>query len=366
MTETEALLVLNAIPGLGNMRIRKLLEYFGSASKIVSLQEKDLVNILPHLVIQQFVSFDKDQFLRKEMDIILKNHVEVITFQDESYPQLLKEIPDSPVILYVRGEIPHEPSLAMVGSRKATIYGMSVAGKFSQRLSELGLAIVSGMAKGIDTFAHQGTLKAKGKTMAVLGCGLTHIYPPDNKGLFFKIIEEGAVISEFPMTMPPLAINFPRRNRIISGLSLGVVVVEASLNSGALITAHCALEQGREVFAIPANIDHPNSRGVCQLIQQGAKLVSCVEDILEELTVPLKSSLSEIEKDISKVNLDSTKDNLSENEQSVYHCIPGEPIFIDELAARCHKTISDVLNIVLHLEIKHLVKQLPGKYFVRN
>lgn len=373
MTDWEALLILNAIPGLGNARITKLVEHFGSVGKVLSVQKTDLMTaqIIPQDVAKNIVDFDKDAFLSQETALIKKHGVDVLTIYDEGYPKQLKEIPDAPVVFYVKGQIPEDKGLviAVVGSRKASIYGITVTSEFSGRLAELGVTVVSGMARGIDTAAHQGALKAHGLTVAVLGCGLSHIYPKENEKLMEEITQNGAVISEFPMDTPPFANNFPRRNRIIAGLSLGVLVVEAREKSGALITADFALEQGREVYAIPGKIDNPSTKGVHNLIKQGAKLATCVEDILEDLEPRITASLRNrtqgldsmaptgASKDIGQ----GTRSDLTEGEQLIYNHLNDRPVHIDELMAR----YPSAAVVLLQLEMKRLVQQLPGKMFKR-
>jgi DNA processing protein len=368
MTEKDALIILNAVPGITNLRIRKLLECFGSAKNVFTLNAKDPVikSILPEACIRNIFQFPRDAFLEKEHRLIADYGIQIVTSDDSFFPELLKEIPDAPVLLYVKGAISQDQnlSIAVVGSRRASVYGISIAEKFSMRLAELGVAIVSGMARGIDTAAHRGCLNARGKTFAVLGCGLSNIYPPENKELMNRVSANGAVISEFPMTMEPMAYNFPRRNRIISGLSLGVIVVEASARSGALITSRFALEQGKEVFAVPGKIDHPNSQGVNSLIKQGAKLVSCIEDVLEELSPRLRGILSTSEE--KKTPAAACDNNLSGKEKDVYSCIDKKPIYIDELVGRCGETINKIAAILLKLELKHFIRQLPGRYYVKQ
>ena len=369
MTELDALMVLNAVPGLGSARIKKLLDQYGSAQRIFSLSESALMadRIIPANVIQNIFHFPKDNFLKNEYNLITPKDIKIITLKDENYPVNLREIAGAPVILYVQGRIPQDNklSVAIVGSRQASLYGITVAEQFAARLAELGLTIVSGMARGIDTAAHRAALRAKGSTMAVMGCGLAHIYPPENKDLYRNIVEHGAVISEFPMETPPAGNNFPARNRIISGLSLGVVVVEAALKSGALITADFALEQGREVFAIPGKVDNPNSRGVHNLIKQGAKLATCVEDILEEIEPQLSPCLKEQKKFEDIQEAPEIPAHLSDNEKLVYQYIKNQPVHIDALAEMCHVGISILASVLFQLEIKKLVRQLPGKMFVR-
>src|SRR3989338_4704992 len=368
MSELDALLILNAVPGVGNATIRKLLEYYGSAQKVLSLTENDLAadQVVSGKLAAAIARFSKEQFLVKELALIAQHGVCVLTFHDEEYPASLREIADSPVVLYAKGRLPENLplSIAVVGSRGASLYGMSIAGQWSARLAEVGFTIVSGMARGIDTAAHTGALKARGQTVAVLGCGLTHIYPPENKRLSDSIAVRGALVSEFAMETLPMPYNFPRRNRIISGLSMGVVVVEAAAKSGALITADFALEQGREVYAVPGKIDSPTSKGVHGLIKQGAKLVSCVEDILEDIHPRL---LQEVH---ASVVLPEIKEpvalgSLSESEHQVYGFISDRPVHIDQLIDRCGTDALRVTVVLSCLELKHLVKQLPGKLFVR-
>lgn len=251
MTNLENLLTLNAIPELGSIRIKKLLECFGSAEKIFSVSLCALRRVEGiSLKIAQDILRKKNKIdIEEELNLAKKNDIKIISIQDKDYPESLKNIYDPPIILYVKGTLLEKDNLAIavVGSRRASIYGLTCAEKFALQLSELGITVISGMARGVDSASHRGALKAKGRTIAVLGSGLLNIYPAENKKLFEEISHNGAVISEFPLNTKPFAGNFPRRNRIISGLSLGVIVVEASRNSGALITADLALEQGREV-----------------------------------------------------------------------------------------------------------------------
>ncbi len=365
MNERDGLLLLNAIPGIGNAGIRKMLTYYGSARKILSLSEMDLASdsIISSKAIRNIIDFPKDTFLKAEISRIDRARVKVVTWVDDDYPESLREIADAPIILYIKGNLPTEDFLpiAIIGSRRASFYGISTASKFSARLAELGFTVVSGMARGIDTAAHKGALRVGGKTVAILGSGLANIYPPENRKLFGEISESGAIISEFPMETAPIAYNFPRRNRIISGLSRGVIVVEAAQRSGALITADFALEQGREVFAVPSRVDSPSSYGVHNLIKQGAKLVTCPDDILEDIKPHISSFLKTSQRN---QNIKDTTSRLSESEQRIYEHITDRPVHIDELTQQCDSTIP-VMSVLLQLELKHLVKQLPGKLFVR-
>ncbi|MCK5579641.1 MAG: DNA-processing protein DprA [Candidatus Omnitrophica bacterium] len=369
MNETDALLVLNAWPWVTNLRKRKLLDHFGSAQEVLRLSEKDFIEqkLASPAAIKKIFQFDRDKFLKSEYNLISKHQARILVNTDARFPGHLKEIPDCPIVLYIKGELPQDQgiAIAMVGSRRSSIYGIGVAEKFSARLAELGITIVSGMARGIDTAAHKGCLNVKGKTVAVLGCGLNHVYPPENNILYTRIVKTGAVISEFPMDTPPVAYNFPRRNRIVSGLTLGVVVVEASTRSGALITSRCALEQGREVFAVPGKVDAPNAQGTHRLIKEGAKLISSVEDILEELNLTLKSLLAPQPQGASGQAAPLVA-NLSCEEEALYQHMDSDPVYIDDLMSRTRGAVKNIMNTLLRLEIKKLIKQLPGKFYIKN
>ncbi len=373
MNERESILILNSIPGLGNARVRGLIDRFGSPAGVLAQSPRELARekSISFELAQSIASFSKDGYLERECRFIEKNRVRVMTFHDADYPSRLKEIPDAPVVLFVKGELPEEIdfSIAVVGSRQASVYGLTTAQKFSCDLAQMGMVVVSGLARGIDTAAHRGALKARGKTIAVLGCGLAHVYPSENKKLFEEIAESGAIISEFSSQVPPATFNFPRRNRIISGLSLGVIVVEASLKSGALITADFALEQGREVFAVPGKVDNPTAQGTHKLIKQGAKLVSSVDDVLEELKNDLKEELLKRKSLLFPAPVQrnfKTPGGLSAQEVTVVECVADEPVHIDNISSKSGLKESLVGAILLQLELKRIVKQLPGKMFVRN
>lgn len=358
MTESDALLVLNAIPGLGNVHIKKIIDRLGMAADVFHL--KDSERLVPAQIFKNIQDFPKDKYLKKEYNLVQFHRAQLLTYKDADFPELLKEIPDSPLLLYVKGntKLLNTPSIAMVGSRHASLYGLSVAEKLAGGLAQAGITVVSGMARGIDSACHRAALKVQGMTVAVLGCGLCHVFPPENKDLAEEINLSGALVSEFPMETFPMPYHFPRRNRIISGLSLGVVVVEASAKSGALITSDFALEQGREVFAIPGKIDQPNAQGVNRLIKEGAKLASSVEDILEELKLPLGGYIKEAKKEKSAPN-------LSKNEKPIYQQLSDEPQHIDDLATQCELPVSELMSVLLKFELNGIIKQLPGKLFVR-
>ena len=285
-----------------------------------------------------------------------EKEIQILRVHDAGYPSLLKEIATAPAELYLKGSLPACAYLAVVGSRDASAYGLRIAQRLSRELAEAGFCIVSGLARGIDAAAHRGALEGKGKTVAVLGSGLSELYPPENCRLGEEILEKGgALISEFPPTYPVLPENFPRRNRIISGLSLGVVVVEADEKSGALITANFAMEQGREVFACPGPMDSTLSRGCHRLIQQGAKLVVETADIFEELKIPLVHHFSK-EPEIPALDPKETK---------LYRQLSDEPLSVDLLAQNCELPVQEVLSTLLQLELKQLVRAYPGKRFVK-
>ncbi len=369
MTQEQAMIVLNALPGFGSVRIRRLVDYFGSAQAVFKASASALRSseILSAALIQKIFEFDRDNFLQNEYNLLQQNGTEVITIFDENYPLSLRGIHDPPVVLYVKGSLPADPGLAVgvVGSRNASVYGLNIAQKFSGQLAELGITVVSGLARGVDAAAHRGALRTGGQTLAVVGCGLSHIYPPENKELYFEIEHKGAIVSEFPMAMPPISFNFPARNRIISGLSLAVLVVEASLKSGALITSHFALEQGRDVFAVPGKIDSPNSQGVNQLIKEGAKLVTCFEDIIQELEPHIRRNSVAAQKSVKNAVDSYSRQDFSESEFALVEQLGHEPLYIDDLVSKVGQPHGEVSGILLKLELKKVVKQLPGKYFVR-
>lgn len=300
------------------------------------------------------------------MEKLEDQHIDVVTLNDENYPHLLKNICDPPVCLYVKGKLlGDEPSVGVVGSRKASGYGLSMAKKISSELSQYHICVISGMARGIDTAAHLGALSAGGRTIAILGCGLDIIYPPENRRLMEQIIQNGAVVSEYPPGVMPEPYHFPVRNRIVSGMSVGVLVVEAGEKSGSLITAQMALEQGRDVYALPGNIISTNSRGTNKLIQDGAKLVTSIEDILEEVfwfknleekpTLGLSSSK----------NKNDLMDMLDKDEQNVMALLSIESLQIDEIQQKLACEMPLLHRVLLSLEMKGLVKrEAGGKYSV--
>jgi DNA processing protein len=313
-----------------------------------------------------------------ELRLAEEHGVRLLARNDKDYPHNLKFIYDPPPVLYVKGELRPQDvlSMAIVGSRLCTYYGQTQAERFAGVLGHAGFTIVSGLARGIDTSAHSGALKAGARTIAVMGCGLARIYPRENVELAERISKEGAIVSELPMLTPPDRNNFPPRNRLISGLSLGVVVIEAGQRSGSLITAHWALEQGKEVFALPGQIDSPSSRGTHKLIKEGAKLVEDVSDILEELG-PLGEGLAVKEStpeglgdtDSPQPSVSSLQSsgnrNLNPNEEKILSLLSSHPKTIDEITEASGLPTHVVSSNLTMLELKRLVKQLAGKRFVK-
>jgi DNA processing protein len=330
------------------------------------LQETPGISGETAIAIANFKDWNK---VKEELELINKSNVNIITYQDDLYPQKLLNVYDRPPYIYVRGNLNKDDvNIAIVGSRAASTYGKYTTERISRELAQKGATIVSGMARGIDSAAHRGAISAHGRTIAILGSGLDVIYPPENKKLFADIIQNGAVISEFPLGTPPRSINFPTRNRIISGMSYGVVIVEAGEKSGSLITARLALEQGREVFAVPGSIDSAGSGGTNKLIKQGAKLIENTDDILEEIlpqierTTVLKQSSVCTSEDIP----DKRFESLSDIEQKIIGLVPQKRVHIDDLISSTGLSSADILSTLTTLELKGIIQQHPGKFFSLN
>ncbi len=361
-------LALNLIPGIRSATGLKLYEAFGSLEKIFRASVSELKEIerfgseLPNRI----ADMDIETVLQRERERMALHEVDFITFKDKGYPQLLRYTFDPPLVLYIKGSLSEHDNIgiAIVGSRRPTSYGKHVAQELAAKLAGCGITIVSGMARGIDTMAHRGALKNKGRTIAVLGSGLDYVYPPENKPLMDKIISNGAVISEFPMGTAPFKQNFPIRNRIISGLTLGTLVVEAGERSGALITSRLALEQGREVFAIPGPINSWASKGTNGLIKQGAKLVEDIDDIIEELGPHLKSVISkEGQKDR---NPETDKSNLVNNGvDSILKSLGDGPVHINTLIKMTGIQAKEILSELIRMEMEGIIKQLPGNVYIK-
>lgn len=296
-----------------------------------------------------------------------------ITLDDPEYPKQLKNIHKPPTQLYVNGAlIPQdEMAVAIVGSRRASLYGLEMAEKLGYDLAIRGVTVASGMALGIDTAAHRGALKAKGRTIAVMGSGHGHIYPPQNRSLYTEIAKTGCVVTEYADGEEPLAFHFPQRNRIISGLSLGVIVVEAAKDSGALITAQLAAEQGREVFAVPGKISSVTSSGANALIKDGAKLVQSVDDIIEELSLRELKEVSEPQREVLDGKIKRMTKNyiynaLTEDERKIYNALSDEPVHIDDIIGAAGLENAKTVKILLNLQLKKLIQEVPGKRYMRK
>jgi len=339
---------------------KRLLEKFGHPEEVLGASYKSLIEvegISPQVAkIISERKYDREEICFRFCRI--PDDTRIITFNDPSYPARLKEIPDPPLILYVKGHIPQNEAIAIVGTRRPTPYGRKVAEYFSEALARRGLTIVSGMARGIDGIAHKKALESGGTSVGVLGCGIDMVYPGEHRDLFKNIINKGAIISEFPPGTPPERYNFPRRNRIISGISWGTLVIEAAEGSGSLITARFALEQGREVFAVPGNINSKMSYGTNKLIKEGAKLVEDIQDIMEEHMPVLTHTRKH---DIQN----SPKVFLTEKEQLIYGLLSLEPLHIDIIRQKSGLLLQEVLNILMNLELKGLIEKVPGNRYIR-
>ena len=364
MTPTEACVALNMLPTMGPVRLRKLLEVFETPDRILSAKRDSLrvVEGIGREVVDQITNWETLVDLPAELERIRDFGAEVITASSPVYPKQLREIHSPPIVLYVWGELTErdQHAIAVIGSRRTTHYGLESAKKLSYQLAYAGLTVISGLARGIDTAAHQGALAAKGRTVAVIGSGLSKLYPPENAALAEKIRSgHGAIVSEFSMEIEPDRQTFPMRNRIISGWSQGLLVVEAGANSGALISVAQALEQGRNVYAVPGHINAPTAIGSNRLIQQGAKLIMDASDILDDLQILLPESRPAPAATVRALP------ELSDDERRVYDSIRETETSIDDIATKAELPSGTVSSTLLRLELKKLVKQLPGKYFVK-
>ncbi len=367
MDAREALVALNLVEHVGPVRVRQLLEHFGDAPAILRASRSQLLQVrgIGEETAEAIGNWEKTADLAAELKRIADFGCRVVIQSDSEYPELLRHIYDPPVVLYMKGELQarDKNSIAMVGSRMTTPYGMEAARKLSYQLAYLGVTVVSGGARGIDSAAHQGALTGKGRTIAVLGTGINLVTPPENAKLFEQIAANGAIVTQFPFNRPGDKQSFPIRNRIVAGMTLGTVVVEANLTSGALITANFATEYGRQVFAVPGRIDSPRSKGCHDLIKKGAKLCEGPEDILSEFEYLFPATnrpASAAETGVLPAL------ELSENEQRVYDALDHEQISIDDVIRKSGLPSSAVSVALLSLEMKRLIRQLPGKLFVRN
>jgi len=367
MDSREALVALNLIEGVGPVRVRQLLEFFGEAPAILAASRHQLLAVrgIGDETATAIHGWEKSIDLAAELKRITDYGCHVVTQQDAGYPPMLREIYDPPVVLYVKGALTEQDKngVAMVGSRQTTHYGIETARKLAYQLAYTGVTVVSGGARGIDTAAHQGALSAKGRTIAVLGTAINVVFPPENAELFERIAANGAVISQFPFNRNGDRQSFAIRNRIVAGMTLGTVVVEANMTSGSLITANFATEYGRQVFAVPGRIDSPRSKGCHDLIKKGAKLCEGIEDVLSEFEYLFPSSNRP--PSVSETGLLPALE-LSENEQKVFATLGQEEISIDEVIRHSGLPASAASVALFSLEMKRLLRQLPGKMFVRN
>jgi DNA processing protein len=358
MSETGYWIGLSLVPEVGPVMSRKLLAELGSPENIFRAGLKDLLAVrgLGKQTAENIKNFRLWGFVEKQLALLERKGIRVVAYQDEGYPRVLREIEGAPIVLYMKGG--YQPDdrygIAVVGSRKHTQYGEAVAQRISGELASAGFTIISGMARGIDTLSHSAALAAGGRTIAVLGCGLDVHYPAENRGLMQKIATAGCAISEFPLGTMPNRENFPRRNRLISGLSLGVLVVEATLKSGSLITANYALEQNKEVFAVPGNITSSNSEGTNRLIRQGAKVVTGTTDIIEELAPLLRGFIRMQHRQTAAI---------SAEEEKICSALSSEARHIDLVSRETELPVSKVLDLLLSLELKGVVRQSSGKRF---
>lgn len=363
--------------GVGPTLFKRLLDYFGGVERIFTASVAELTKIegigskTAERIARSRDAFDADS----ELALADKLGVWAIHLQDERYPPALKAIYDPPPVLYIKGTLTRADNLAMaiVGSRRCTHYGTEQANRFSHLLASAGFTIVSGLARGIDTAAHRGALAARGRTIAVQGCGLSNIFPPENQKLFEQIAENGAVISELPLSYEPLAENFPGRNRIIAGLSMGVLVVEATYRSGALISAQAAMENNREVMAVPGRIDSPCSLGCHKLLKQGARLIDGIDEIMDALghvgdglKDHAATAANQAERNAQGTLFDLSRLNLTKDEEAVLERLDSEPVHVEELIDLTQLPAGKIHAAIISLQLKGLIRQLPGSMIAKR
>jgi DNA processing protein len=366
LDRVAAEVLLTLVPGVGPRLRKTLLGHFGSAAAVLQAAPSELRSVpgIGTKTSRAILAARKEVDVAAELATCQQAGIRILVESTDDYPARLAEIPDPPGVLFVRGEIVPTDGLAVaiVGTRHATHYGLAQAERLAGGLARAGYTVVSGLARGVDAAAHRGALKAGGRTLAVLGSGVLNVYPPEHVELATEISERGAVMSENPPHSPPLSGAFPQRNRIITGLSLGVIVVEASDRSGALISARHAMEQGREVFAVPGRVDNRMSRGCHRLIRDGAKLVESIDDVLEELG-PLATPTP---RDDGREVRHPAELQLNEPEQAVLDAIADEPIGIDDIVVASGLPVPNVLATISVLEMRRLVKRVGGSRVVRS
>ncbi|MEQ1840687.1 MAG: DNA-processing protein DprA [Verrucomicrobiales bacterium] len=375
MTPKEAYLALNLLPGIGPIRVRRLLERFENPQAILTAKRREILEVqgIGEEMAELIGDWENRIDLIEEKRRITEHEISLLTLEDDHYPAALRTIHDPPFLLYMKGSLTSadDAAIGVVGSRRTTHYGRDQAKKLSFQLAKAGFCIVSGLARGIDTAAHEAARAAGGRTIAILGSGIGNIYPPENQALADRIAESGAVLSEFPVLYVPDKQSFPLRNRIVAGISRGLLVVEAPVRSGSLITANQALEQGRSVFAVPGPIDRPTSEGCHRLIQQGATLVCSVQDVIDELGMEINSLAFDFLPETRESSTPAGEKpkrqlDLSDAETKILAELTLGDSTIDSLSEATGINAGKVGATLLQLELKSLIKQLPGKIFTKQ
>lgn len=343
---------------IGPNRLQRLLEHFGDLSVAWSASPRELAQVLDERSIESVGRVRRQLDLDNEMERIARLGIEVMTLEDPAYPRLLREIPAPPPVIYVRGSLTPDDALAVaiVGTRRSTSYGREVATRIATGLAEAGVTVVSGLARGIDGAAHQAAVKAGGRTIAVLGSGVDIIYPSEHRGLAESIIGSGALVSDYAPGRKPDAPNFPARNRIISGLSLGVIVIEAPNRSGALITVDFAADQGRDVFVVPGSVLSDNSAGCHRLLRDGARLITSADDVLDDLKIGVRREQEAVQQALP----------LTDGERRLLNHISADPQHVDEILAAASLSAADGLGLITMLELKGMIRDAGARHFVRN
>jgi len=365
----ESWLRLRAIDGVGDLTALRLVRVWHSPDAVLRASHDDLIQSGCSLQLANAIRRGPDspacRSLERELDAIERGRIEVRSVLDPTYPRRLKMIADPPPLLYITGALTEQDELAVaiVGARRATAAGRVMTEELSHDLAALGVTVVSGLARGVDAAAHRGALAAQGRTIAVLGCGIDQTYPPEHERLRRQIEERGAILSEVPVGAPPHSHHFPRRNRIISGLSLGVIVTEAAINSGSLITARLAAEQGREVFAVPGFVKEATSRGTNALLKEGAALIEHAQDVIDAVMPQLEPALRLRLQPFREKNVRG--DHLGKEEQLVYDALSYEPLTVDDVIVTTGLSVPTVMASLLSLELRQRVRPLPGQRYLR-
>lgn len=354
MDKRTTLIILNLIDNIGYSKLQELKNAAEGIENIFSLPSGTIKNILPEHTALKLRNWKNIKW-EKEIEEIEKNKINILTIEDDDYPHLLKQISSPPIVLYIKGKLyPDELCLGIIGTRMPSMYGISMVEKFSSQLASYGIGIVSGMARGIDSFAHRACLKVKGRTIAVMGSGFNNIYPSENISLFEEISNTGAVVSEFSLNTAPYKTNFPRRNRIISGLSKAVLIIEAGLKSGALITAHMAVEQNRDIFVLPSDANRLTGKGNNQLIKEGAYLVEDVQDILEVIGIKKEKNVY-----VKKPKYT----NLTEEEKKITDILKGKCLHFEEIILLTGMSVQNLMQVLTSLELKNVITSKPNNFF---